>query len=100
SASRRPPAPVPDTDAPAAAAKPTGTFVREWLVVGPFADPERKGHATAFPPEAEAVDLAKDYKGIGSLLRWRPHNSPTDYVDLAGLFRIHDPAVGYAVCWV
>jgi hypothetical protein len=77
-----------------------GAFVRDWLVIGPFADPDRKGHATAFPPEAEAVDQATEYKGIGSLLRWHPQTSPKDYIDLAGLFRIQDPAVGYAVCWV
>jgi hypothetical protein len=91
--------PRPDMDA-TAGPKAAGSFVREWLVIGPFADPDRKGHATAFPPEGEAVDLAKDYKGVGSLLRWRPHTSSTDYVDLAALFKIQDPAVGYAVCWV
>ncbi|MBO0700642.1 MAG: hypothetical protein J2P46_19755, partial [Zavarzinella sp.] len=80
--------------------KAGAAFVRDWLVVGPFADPDRKGHATAYPPETDPVDQAKEYKGVGSLLRWRPHNSPTDYVDFAGLFRIQDPAVGYAVCWV
>ena len=63
-------------------------FVRDWLVIGPFADPDRKGHATAYPPEAEAVDQATEYKGIGSLLRWHPQSSPKDYIDLAGLFRI------------
>jgi len=106
-AARRPRRPLPSPDAvppepppPPGDSKPTGAFVREWLIVGPFADADRKGHATAFPPEAGAVDPGKEYKGAGGPVRWRPHSSPADYVDLAKLFRTQEPAVGYAVCWV
>jgi hypothetical protein len=52
------------------------------------------------PPEAGRVDLQKEYPGAKGPLRWRAHASPADYVDLAELFKIQDPAVGYAVAWV
>ncbi len=36
--------------------------VREWLVVGPFADPDESGYATPFPPEKE-FDPKASYDG-------------------------------------
>jgi hypothetical protein len=91
-----PPAP-PAIAAEPSAVKPKSAFAHEWLVVGPFPDPDRKGHATAYPAEDGPIDPQREFKGS---LRWRVHTSPTDYVDLAGLFKTQDPAVGYAVCWV
>jgi len=93
---------VPGRPAPAPiySLKPTEGFVRDWLVVGPFPAPDRKGHSLTFPPEAEPLDLKKEYKAGPGMLRWRPHTSPADYVDFAKLFSTEDPAVAYAVCWV
>jgi len=87
--------PTPDTGT-----KPAGGFVRDWLVVGPFPAPDRKGHDIAFPPEAEPVDPKKEYKAATGTLRWQHHGSPADYIDFEKLFKTQDPAVAYAVCWV
>jgi hypothetical protein len=86
--------------APTAVTKSAGAFVRDWLVVGPFPAPDRKGHTLTFPPEVDPFDLEKNYRAGSVALRWRYHASPADYVDFAKLFTTEDPAVAYAVCWV
>ena len=86
--------------APPPAGPPGPGFVRVWLVAGPFAAPDRKGHAVSFPPEAGPIDPKQEFKGPTAPVRWQVHASPTDYVDLARLFKTEDPAVGYAVGWV
>jgi len=96
-AAKSPGRPAP---APVYSLKPSEGFVRDWLVVGPFPAPDRKGHSLTFPPEADPLDPKKEYKAGPGVLRWRPHTSPDDYVDFAKLFKTEDPAVAYAVCWV
>ena len=102
-AARVPPPPGPD-DPPAPAVplavRAKSAFARNWLVVGPFPNPDRKGHETAFPPEDDRVKPGKEFKGATGAVQWRAHHSPADYVDLADAFGTRDPAVGYAVCWV
>jgi hypothetical protein len=89
------PAPAPFTKP----TTPTG-FVRDWLVVGPFPAPDRKGHGITFPPEGDPVDLKKEYKAANAKLLWHTHASRADYVDFADQFKTQDPAVAYAHCWV
>jgi hypothetical protein len=88
------------TPAPTAATRSAGEFVRDWLVVGPFPAPDRKGHSLTFPPEGDPFDLEKNYRAGSVALRWRYHASAAEYVDFAKLFTTEDPAVAYAVCWV
>ncbi|MFP4056516.1 MAG: PQQ-binding-like beta-propeller repeat protein [Candidatus Brocadiia bacterium] len=76
------------------------TFIRNWLVVGPFPSPERKGHDTAFPPEDEPVQLGRRYGGAGGEVAWRLHRAEEDGVDLAKLFTPNEYVVAYATCWV
>jgi hypothetical protein len=86
--------------APVVSLKPSEGFVRDWLVVGPFPAPDRKGHTVTFPPETDPFDLKKEYKAGAATLHWQTHPSSGDYVDFAKLFHTEDPAVAYAICWV
>ena len=53
-------------------------FLMKWNVIGPFDNTERKGFATAFPPEKE-IQLAAEYDGKGMPVKWRPFESADDY---------------------
>jgi hypothetical protein len=75
-------------------------FLRTWLVIGPFPNPAGKGHDRVYPPETEAVDLARSYPGIRGPVRWKVHRSAEDMVTLDPLFDPNENAVAYAVCWV
>lgn len=92
--------PRPVEPPPLPAPKATAGFVRDWLVVGPFPAPDRKGHATRFPAEFGSANPKEDFQIGGKTLHWRAHSSSADYVDLGGRFQTEDPAVGYAACWV
>jgi hypothetical protein len=80
--------------------RPKSAFTRDWLIVGPFPTPDRKGHDKAFPPEADPIDPKKEYEAGGRKVGWKSHAGGADYVDMAELFKTQDPAVAYAVCWV
>ena len=71
--------------------------VRDWLVVGPFDDPDEKGYATAFPPE-KAIDLTATYAGKDGKLAWKSFTSeaPDGRIDLLKAIGPHDAAVAYA----
>ncbi len=50
----------------------TWQFPRNWLVIGPFENAERKHQDTAFPPEKQ-IDPAAEYKGKdGKAIQWEP----------------------------
>ena len=53
-------------------------FLMKWNVIGPFDNTERKGFATAFPPEKE-IQLAAEYDGKGKPVKWQPFESADDY---------------------
>lgn len=71
--------------------------VREWLVVGPFDDPDEKGYATVFPPE-KAFDPAASYDGKGGKVAWKRFSSeaPDGRIDLMKAVAPTDGAVAYA----
>ena len=59
-------------DPPAGPASPTGAQPGVWYYAGPFDNDNRKGFETAFPPEKEKVDLAKEYTGKrGTKVTWK-----------------------------
>lgn len=71
--------------------------IREWLVVGPFADPDESGYATPFPPE-KGFDPKASYDGTGGKVGWKRFTSdaPDGRVDLLKAVGPHDGAVAYA----
>lgn len=77
-------------------------FVRDWQLLGPFPNPDDRGHSTAYPPETEKVSLGKEYDGIGGKVRWKPYHGQKNKVDLENFFHrpFHEANVAYAVCWV
>jgi hypothetical protein len=99
-----PPSPVPAP--PTAGDRPTPppvilTFGRSWQLLGPFANPNNVGLLRDYPPEKEKqADLDQEYDGLKDKARWRPHNSPTDKIDLEKFFAHGEAGVAYAVCWV
>ena len=76
------------------------SFVRDWLVVGPFAnDNNGAGFETVYPPE-EKVELGKAFDGIKGKVRWKAHHGNGDFIDFEKIFKHDDAGVAYAVCWV
>jgi hypothetical protein len=79
-------------------------FVRDWLILGPFAAAGPGRHAKAFPPERDPVDLKREYDGRKGKVRWKPYHSKEGRIDLIHAFSLREDeargAVGYAVCWV
>ncbi len=73
---------------------------RSWQLIGPFANDKDGGHAQAYPPETETVDVGKEYDGLKNKVRWQAYNSSTDKVDLQKVFDHGEAGVAYAVCWV
>lgn len=71
--------------------------VRDWMVLGPFDDPDEKGYASAFPPE-ENFDLTASYDGKGGKIAWKRFTSdaPDGRIDLLKAIGPHDAAVAYA----
>lgn len=65
-----------------------------WHVVGPFPNPDRKGHGTAYPPETGPVDLGATYESAaaGGRVAWRRMDSFADGAanDLAVFDRVTD----------
>ncbi|HEX2569865.1 MAG TPA: DUF3857 domain-containing protein [Polyangia bacterium] len=75
-----------------------------WMVLGPFANEGKAGHAQAYPPESEAtVDLAREYAGRERPVRWRvfpAHLASRGGVALDAGLRPAENVVGYATTWV
>jgi hypothetical protein len=71
--------------------------VRDWMVLGPFDDPDEKGYATAFPPE-KAINLTATYAGKDGKVAWKSFMSeaPDGRIDLLKAIGPHDAAVAYA----
>jgi hypothetical protein len=79
---------------------PPTNFVRQWQLIGPFANVNDGGHWQAFPPEVDKMDLAREYEGLKGKVRWRLHQSETEKIDLQQFFNHDQAGVAYAVCWV
>ncbi len=75
-------------------------FLREWLVIGPFANQHDHGFDTAFPPEQQRVSWGQHYRGLHSQVHWKPVHATENRIDLAHIFGTQEAAVGYAACWV
>ena len=86
----------------------------QWQLVGPFPNPEGKGHDTVYPPETEPFKADAEYDGIDGKVRWKTLTPPAPVVQLAPIFgpkpgpkeqaiSPYDPRVqriAYAACWI
>jgi hypothetical protein len=75
-------------------------FGRSWQLVGPFANEKDAGHVRPYPPEQEAVNLSKEYEGLGRKVHWQLHDGSDGLIDLQKFFHHGEAGVAYAVCWV
>jgi hypothetical protein len=68
-----------------------------WKLIGPFPNKDKKGMATAYPPE-KALDFAAEYDGKAGKLKWVDYTSKDDYglVDLKEALKDHAEVVSYA----
>jgi signal transduction histidine kinase/tetratricopeptide (TPR) repeat protein len=77
-------------------------LIKDWWLLGPFDNSDKKGLGKVFPPE-ERINIKAAYAGKnGSSIRWsRPFNyDDSGYVDLNALIDPHDYAVAYALTYV
>jgi hypothetical protein len=72
-------------------------MVMTWKLIGPFPNKDRKGMATAYPPE-KALDFAAAYDGKAGRVKWLDYISKDDYglVDLKEALKDHAEVVAYA----
>ncbi|MBL8795516.1 MAG: hypothetical protein JNM56_16545 [Planctomycetia bacterium] len=79
-------------------------FVRNWQLIGPFANNGEAGRDHAFAVEKDKVDLDKEYDGIGGKVRWKllESESETGRIGLDRFFErpFNEANLAYAVCWV
>jgi signal transduction histidine kinase/ligand-binding sensor domain-containing protein/DNA-binding response OmpR family regulator len=78
-----------------------GTYVREWLVIGPFPSDDLQadflaaagGEAGINPKEGDTVRTR-----AGKELSWKRYRSPEDYVMLQSVFASTERTIAYAFC--
>jgi hypothetical protein len=72
-------------------------MVMTWKLIGPFPNKDRKGTATAYPPE-KALDFSAEYDGKAGRVKWLDYTSKDDYglVDLKEALKDHAEVVAYA----
>ena len=79
-------------------------FIGSWMVLGPFGNEGKSGHAQALPPESEAaVDPRQEYLGKERPVRWRAFPERLASRGLVALdagLRPAENVVGYATTWV
>ncbi len=63
-----------DKDWPEAWLSEEQNTVRQWKMIGPFANTDNDGFAKVYPPEEE-FDLHKKYDGVGGQLSWQDYDA-------------------------
>ena len=100
---------TPPDNAPPKPAKDIVRFVHDWQLLGPFPDPSKRGHAKAYPPEKDKIELGKMYDGVQGKISWRLHHTDKDVIDLGSFYNYRgadkyrlqpdpDPALRLAGC--
>ena len=76
-------------------------LIKDWLVIGPFDNPEQAGFKTKYPPEKE-INLDAVYQGLTKKVKWfQPYNEDDfGYVDFNRIFMPNDDAVAYALVYI
>ena len=70
--------------------------IRDWMVVGPFANKSGQPlDLTLYPPEDE-LNLQAQYEG----LKWQPVQLGSEWLDLGALLKTKEPGVAYAVAGI
>lgn len=71
--------------------------IREWLVIGPFDDPDEQGYEVVFPPE-KRFDPMGSYSGKSGKVSWKAYRSEASdgRVNLLQAVGPYDGAVAYA----
>jgi len=72
-------------------------FVREWQLIGPLDNTDRRGFHMAYAPEKEYVPAAS-YPGKFGEVKWARHTTTDKYgtVDLNAMFGMHKQVIAYA----
>jgi tetratricopeptide (TPR) repeat protein len=72
-------------------------FLRQWKLIAPFTNVERKGFDTVFPPE-EKIDLAATYPGKNTEAKWIDYTSTDEYgqIDFNKPYTMLKEVTGYA----
>lgn len=72
----------------------------DWLLIGPFANREKRGLATVFAPE-QSLDLNADADGLEGKVRWTEYHCPPGSVtvNLARQFKPAEEVCAYALCY-
>jgi hypothetical protein len=72
-------------------------FILDWKLIGPFANVDKKGVETPYPP-VKALDVRAEYDGKEGKVRWKDYISKDEngIVDLNIGIGHHTEAVGYA----
>jgi len=81
-----------------------GPFCSDWMIIGPFPNPEHAGFETAYPPEKE-IQLDAGYPGLDGEARWQQAAADAsglvDFLDAyGGKERKREWAVAYALTHV
>jgi len=74
-------------------------LIAAWMVIGPFANPERKGLDIAYPPEKN-VDIKARYKGRDGEVGWQKFSDPSGMIYLDRLLEPKEDCVVYGACIV
>lgn len=69
-----------DTDWPPSWLNQEQNTVRQWQIIGPFANADNDGFAKAYPPEQE-FDPSKKYDGLDAPVNWKVYNGNEPYLD-------------------
>ncbi len=70
-------------------------ILRDWKIIGPFPNPDTKGHSTPYPPES-ALDANAEYESLGQKIRWQNRRAEDRWgiVDLTWM-KPNDHVVAY-----
>jgi hypothetical protein len=76
-------------------------FIKRWLVIGPFPNPNDKGHNKVYPPEEEGIKAEANYTGAAGQVHWRQADAGADGIlDLAALMKPNQDVDGYAATYI
>lgn len=72
-----------------------------WWHVGPFPNPEGRGHDVAYPPEQAPVDLGARIDSEGNALPWsKAETDASGFVNLRKLVGREDFVLSYSATWI
>ena len=73
---------------------------RDWLLIGPFANKEKRGLATVYAPE-KGINLTAKIDGLDRQVAWKEYHCPSYsiMVNLAKEFKPSEEVCAYALCY-